>query len=160
MSLRSGAPLERSDSKHLNKALPLRYLLLRSSHLQLTLSGKMRAKYVNKISHVGGDGANGHTYYPVLIIGAGESGIAMGCNLKRTLGFDQFRIFERRSALGGTWHTNKYPGIACDVYVFQIALNHLLICDQTCDTILIFLRSESQMDIFLPIRIRDRAVPL
>lgn len=81
----------------------------------------MRAKQVNKISHVGGDDARAHTYYPVLIVGAGESGIAMGCNLKRTLGFDQFRIFERRSALGGTWHTNKYPGIACDVSVSHMA---------------------------------------
>jgi cation diffusion facilitator CzcD-associated flavoprotein CzcO len=80
----------------------------------------MRAKQVNKISHVGDDDASAHTYYPVLIIGAGESGIAMGCSLKRTLGFDQFRIFERRCALGGTWHTNKYPGIACDVHVFPM----------------------------------------
>jgi cation diffusion facilitator CzcD-associated flavoprotein CzcO len=85
----------------------------------------MRAMQVNRISHVGGNDENAHTYFPVLIIGAGESGIAMGCNLKRTLGFDQFRIFERRSALGGTWHTNKYPGIACDVYVLKAAVGDL-----------------------------------
>lgn len=44
-----------------------------------------------------------YVYYPVLIIGAGESGIAMGCRLKQVLSFDQFRIFDRRSGLGGTW---------------------------------------------------------
>lgn len=40
-------------------------------------------------------------YYPVLIIGAGESGIAMGCCLKKKLGFDQFRIFDRHAGIGG-----------------------------------------------------------
>jgi cation diffusion facilitator CzcD-associated flavoprotein CzcO len=72
---------------------------------------------VNRIRHVGGAEKSAYTYYPVLIIGAGESGIAMGCRLRQVLGFDQFRIFEKRSSLGGTWYTNQYPGIACDVYV-------------------------------------------
>jgi cation diffusion facilitator CzcD-associated flavoprotein CzcO len=61
--------------------------------------------------------ANSYTYYPVVIIGAGESGIAMGCRLKEVLGCDQFRIFDRQSGIGGTWWINRYPGIACDVYV-------------------------------------------
>jgi cation diffusion facilitator CzcD-associated flavoprotein CzcO len=56
-----------------------------------------------------------YNYYPVVIIGAGESGIAMGCRLKETLGFDQFRIFERQSGIGGTWWINRYPGVACDM---------------------------------------------
>lgn len=43
-----------------------------------------------------------YTYYPVLIIGAGETGLAMGCRLKQSLGFDQFRIFDRQSGIGGT----------------------------------------------------------
>lgn len=38
---------------------------------------------------------------PVLIIGAGEAGIAMGCSLKTKLGVDQFRIFDRQSGIGG-----------------------------------------------------------
>ncbi|KAJ5353590.1 hypothetical protein N7541_006154 [Penicillium brevicompactum] len=57
----------------------------------------------------------GHTYYPVLIVGAGESGVAMGCRLKEALGSDQFRIFERQSGIGGTWWINRYPGAACDI---------------------------------------------
>lgn len=59
---------------------------------------------------------NAYTYYPVVIVGAGESGIAMGCQLKEVLGFDQFRIFERQSGIGGTWWINRYPGAACDMY--------------------------------------------
>jgi len=63
-------------------------------------------------------GKDAHTYYPVLIVGAGESGLAMGCRLKEALGTDQFRIFERQSGIGGTWWINRYPGVACDVYVY------------------------------------------
>ncbi|KAL1965130.1 hypothetical protein VTN77DRAFT_6043 [Rasamsonia byssochlamydoides] len=70
---------------------------------------------------------NAYTYYPVVIVGAGESGIAMGCRLKEVLGFDQFRIFERQSGIGGTWWINRYPGVACDVpaifYSFSFAQN-------------------------------------
>ncbi|RJE25526.1 monooxygenase [Aspergillus sclerotialis] len=70
-------------------------------------------------------GKDAHTYYPVLIIGAGESGIATGCRLKEVLGFDQFRIFDRQSGIGGTWWINRYPGVACDIpailYSFSFA---------------------------------------
>ncbi|KAI9684751.1 MAG: hypothetical protein M1829_000126 [Trizodia sp. TS-e1964] len=70
---------------------------------------------------------NGITYYPVLIVGAGASGIAMGCRLKEVLGFDQFRIFEKYSGIGGTWHINRYPGIGCDIpavfYSFSFCQN-------------------------------------
>lgn len=60
-------------------------------------------------------GEDAYTYYPIVIIGAGESGISMGCRLKQVLGFDQFRIFERQAGIGGTWWINRYPGVACDV---------------------------------------------
>jgi cation diffusion facilitator CzcD-associated flavoprotein CzcO len=40
-------------------------------------------------------------YYPALIIGAGAAGIAAGSQLKRKLGFEQFRIFDRQSGIGG-----------------------------------------------------------
>lgn len=65
-------------------------------------------------------GKDAHTYYPVLIVGAGESGVAMGCRLKEVLGTDQFRIFERQSGIGGTWWINRYPGAACDMYVSEL----------------------------------------
>lgn len=52
--------------------------------------------------------ADNWTYIPVVIIGGGQSGIAMGCRLKEALGFDQFRIFERQGGVGGTWYINRY----------------------------------------------------
>jgi cation diffusion facilitator CzcD-associated flavoprotein CzcO len=51
------------------------------------------------------------TYIPLIVIGAGAAGISMGCRLKSELQFDQFRIFDRLSGIGGTWQINKYPGI-------------------------------------------------
>ena len=69
---------------------------------------------IDRIRHVGAAGTGGYTYYPVVVIGAGESGIAMGCRLRQKLDFDQFRIFDRRSEIAGTCTANTYPGIACD----------------------------------------------
>ncbi|KAF2661436.1 FAD/NAD(P)-binding domain-containing protein [Lophiostoma macrostomum CBS 122681] len=79
------------------------------------------------IHRVNGYDQNAYTYYPVIIVGAGASGIAMACQLKEQLGFDQFRIFERQAGIGGTWWINRYPGVACDVpavfYSFSFAQN-------------------------------------
>ena len=75
------------------------------------------AQLGNSIRVINTYGKDAYTYYPILIIGAGESGIALGCRLKEKLGFDQFRVFDRQSGLGGTWWINRYPGVACDVYV-------------------------------------------
>ncbi|PQE30584.1 flavin-binding monooxygenase protein [Rutstroemia sp. NJR-2017a WRK4] len=73
-----------------------------------------------------------YTYYPVAIIGAGESGIAMGCRLKEVLGFNQFRIFDRQSGVGGTWWINRYPGVGCDIpsifYSFSFCPNYEWSC--------------------------------
>ncbi|KFY71723.1 hypothetical protein V499_08097 [Pseudogymnoascus sp. VKM F-103] len=84
--------------------------------------------YGTRISKENGYDANSYTYYPVAIIGAGESGIAMGCRLKEKFGFDQFRLFDRQSGIGGTWWINRYPGVACDIqaafYSFSFAQNH------------------------------------
>ncbi|THC97909.1 hypothetical protein EYZ11_002607 [Aspergillus tanneri] len=60
---------------------------------------------------------NPRPFYPVVVIGAGASGIAAGFQLKEKYNFDQFRIFDRLSGIGGTWWANKYPGVACDVVV-------------------------------------------
>ena len=57
----------------------------------------------NKIHVRNAYGAGATTYYPVLIVGAGASGIAMACRLKAVLGFDQFRIFDRQSRMGGAF---------------------------------------------------------
>jgi len=62
----------------------------------------------------------------IAIIGAGPSGLAAGHELLAQ-GFDDFTIFEKASAVGGTWHNQTYPGLACDVwahsYTFSYAPN-------------------------------------
>jgi len=52
--------------------------------------------------------------FPVVIVGTGFSGIAMGILLKRA-GIDSFTILEKADDVGGTWRENTYPGAACDV---------------------------------------------
>ena len=75
----------------------------------------MNSRYARTIHVEHGYNKNSYTYYPILIVGAGEAGIAMACRLKQKLGFDQFRIFERQAGIGGTWWINRYPGVQCDV---------------------------------------------
>jgi len=50
----------------------------------------------------------------VAIVGAGFGGL---CTAKRLLdeGIDDFLVFERDHAVGGTWHANTYPGAQCDI---------------------------------------------
>ena len=63
----------------------------------------------------------------VIIIGAGPSGISMAYTLKHKLGFDDFTVYEKLDGVGGTWRTNTYPGVGCDVptilYSFHFNLN-------------------------------------
>jgi len=50
----------------------------------------------------------------ILVIGAGYAGLGMGIKLRHA-GREDFVIIERRADVGGVWHDNTYPGIACDV---------------------------------------------
>ncbi|TAQ89444.1 hypothetical protein B7494_g2205 [Chlorociboria aeruginascens] len=88
----------------------------------------MSEEYGNTIRKENSYDADSFTYVPVCIIGAGESGIAMGCRLREVLAFDQFRIFDRQSGIGGTWYINRYPGVACDIpaifYSFSFCPNY------------------------------------
>ncbi|ORX97011.1 monooxygenase [Clohesyomyces aquaticus] len=51
----------------------------------------------------------------------------MAYTLKHKLGFDDFMIYEKIDGVGGTWRTNTYPGVGCDVptilYSFHFNLN-------------------------------------
>ncbi|WP_130391910.1 flavin-containing monooxygenase [Cupriavidus agavae] len=62
----------------------------------------------------------------IAVIGSGFAGLGMGMRLKQS-GVDDFLIFERAHAVGGTWRDNHYPGCACDVqshlYSFSFAPN-------------------------------------
>jgi hypothetical protein len=79
------------------------------------------------IHRINGYGDEGYTYIPVVVIGAGESGICMAYKLKQVYGHDAFRVYDRQAGVGGTWWINRYPGAACDVpaifYSFSFALN-------------------------------------
>ncbi|RYN16575.1 hypothetical protein AA0112_g12437 [Alternaria arborescens] len=63
----------------------------------------------------------------VIVIGAGPSGISMAHTMKHKLGFTDFTIYEKLDGVGGTWRTNTYPGVGCDVptilYSFAFNLN-------------------------------------
>ncbi len=52
--------------------------------------------------------------YDAVIVGAGFGGIGAAIQLKR-LGYENLLILERESDLGGTWHVNRYPGLAVDI---------------------------------------------
>ncbi|KIM89673.1 hypothetical protein PILCRDRAFT_812480 [Piloderma croceum F 1598] len=54
-------------------------------------------------------------HIPVIVIGAGFSGVAMGAQLKRKLGLHDYVIYERSPDFGGTWWANVYPGCAVDI---------------------------------------------
>ncbi|KAF2803953.1 flavin-binding monooxygenase-like protein [Mytilinidion resinicola] len=60
-------------------------------------------------------GNKDHTNAAVVIIGAGISGMCMAIDLIRRNKCHNFIILEKSSAVGGTWHDNKYPGCCCDV---------------------------------------------
>ena len=51
-------------------------------------------------------------HYPVLVIGAGYSGLAMAIKLKEA-GIP-FTVIEKNDQVGGTWYENTYPGVAVD----------------------------------------------
>ncbi len=49
-----------------------------------------------------------------VIVGAGFGGLGMGAQLVRN-NITSFVILERSPEVGGTWHDNVYPGVACDI---------------------------------------------
>src|SRR5690349_24635298 len=53
-------------------------------------------------------------HYDAVIVGAGFGGIGAAIQLAR-LGHTNLLILEREEDLGGTWHVNRYPGLAVDI---------------------------------------------
>ncbi|PAV15532.1 FAD NAD-binding domain-containing [Pyrrhoderma noxium] len=53
--------------------------------------------------------------YKVVVLGAGLSGILAGIRFRQRMKNIELIIYEKNSGVGGTWYSNKYPGIACDV---------------------------------------------
>ncbi|HEY1918468.1 MAG TPA: NAD(P)/FAD-dependent oxidoreductase [Streptosporangiaceae bacterium] len=54
------------------------------------------------------------TQYDAIIVGAGFGGMGAAIQLTR-LGYGNLLILERADDLGGTWHVNRYPGLAVDI---------------------------------------------
>ncbi len=59
----------------------------------------------------------------VAVIGAGPAGLAAAHELKEQ-GFNNFKIFEKASAVGGTWHLHTYPGLACDLWAHSYTFSY------------------------------------
>ena len=53
-------------------------------------------------------------HFEVVIVGAGFGGIGAAIQLKK-LGYQDIVILDREDDLGGTWHVNRYPGLAVDI---------------------------------------------
>ncbi|KAI0761050.1 hypothetical protein BD413DRAFT_617293 [Trametes elegans] len=51
----------------------------------------------------------------VIVIGAGFSGITAGIRFPQKIPNVNLTIYEKSAGVGGTWHNNNYPGLACDV---------------------------------------------
>ncbi|UGT42608.1 NAD(P)/FAD-dependent oxidoreductase [Nocardia yamanashiensis] len=56
----------------------------------------------------------GRPQHEVVIVGAGFGGMGAAIQLRRQ-GIDDIVILDREQDLGGTWHVNRYPGIAVDI---------------------------------------------
>ena len=52
--------------------------------------------------------------FDVVIVGAGFGGMGAAIELKK-LGYNNIVLLEREDDLGGTWHVNRYPGLAVDI---------------------------------------------
>jgi cation diffusion facilitator CzcD-associated flavoprotein CzcO len=50
----------------------------------------------------------------VIVVGAGFSGMACAIKLLEA-GYSNVTVYEKNANVGGTWETNKYPGLTCDV---------------------------------------------
>ena len=62
--------------------------------------------------------------YDTFIVGAGISGLCAAIKMKKE-GYNDFKIIEKATRVGGTWRENTYPGCGCDVpsslYSFSFA---------------------------------------
>lgn len=54
------------------------------------------------------------THHEAVVVGAGFGGLGAAIQLKR-LGIDDLLVVDRESDVGGTWHVNRYPGLAVDI---------------------------------------------
>ncbi|TCD65588.1 hypothetical protein EIP91_002473 [Steccherinum ochraceum] len=51
----------------------------------------------------------------VAVIGAGFSGILAGIRFRQHIPNVSVTVYDKNAGVGGTWYTNRYPGLACDI---------------------------------------------
>lgn len=51
----------------------------------------------------------------ILGIGAGFSGVGFAIQTASKLPNATIQVYEKADSLGGVWHANRYPGVACDI---------------------------------------------
>ncbi|RLU81337.1 monooxygenase [Streptomyces griseocarneus] len=56
--------------------------------------------------------------HEVVVVGAGFAGIGAAIELRRA-GIEDFVVLDRQDDVGGTWHANRYPGVAVDISAFS-----------------------------------------
>ncbi|MCX6399345.1 MAG: NAD(P)/FAD-dependent oxidoreductase [Propionibacteriales bacterium] len=56
--------------------------------------------------------------HDVIVVGGGFSGIGIAIKLQQA-GYDRFVVLEDGDGVGGTWHWNRYPGVAVDIPSFS-----------------------------------------
>src|SRR5271168_4722373 len=59
-------------------------------------------------------------HFDVIIIGAGLSGIGVGCHLQTRCPNKSYIILEGRDTSGGTWDLFRYPGIRSDSDMYTL----------------------------------------
>lgn len=62
----------------------------------------------------------------VVVIGAGYSGITAGIRFRQHIPNLDLTIYEANAGIGGTWYSNKYPGLACDIpsHAYQLTFEN------------------------------------
>lgn len=51
----------------------------------------------------------------IICIGAGASGVNLAYQVQRHMKKTELVVYEKNSAIGGTWFENRYPGCKCDI---------------------------------------------
>ncbi|KAI1782563.1 hypothetical protein LXA43DRAFT_1068598 [Ganoderma leucocontextum] len=79
---------------------------------------------------LGGFSIDEYKHIKVIVIGAGFSGILAGIRFPQKIPNVDLTIYEKSAGIGGTWYSNRYPGVACDVpahcYQFTFAAKYKL----------------------------------